>query len=474
MYKSACVPETTRLVADTEITLSEIIGGRVLTAGQEPLLEAERMVADTMLASPGLRPDLAAVADGIAEYFRHCELWEPDALGPGRGWFRNMWVYTHTGQPAKHGSGSGYFDLGWGEGVAAETFTALVRHWQRTGETDLLRYVDEMTRNLELFRRRSGPVVEDPRKGAAFYDRSDGRDFGDFMLAKRIWTHSLGHTGSQLIQNYTDAADYPNPEARRTWLETAHSIADFLAAQQQPNGDLHDIFDEQNREAHHKRHRITARAVVCGLWTRLAQVTGQPDYLERALQLAQAVTPEVGRYEFYNQMIDALDATIELTDGESAYYVLEGLAPLYEETREPWVLALCQKAAAFGVSWTYFYNLPNAYRGIARGGQVCRMPDFPLLYPVGPAKAVEPLLRLSQATGDPFYRHMAGEMVSFIASWQIDAPGKPWHGALVHAVDQHSGKFWGPDKCGQVDSGVAVGNGLAAIELWLAQEGRIF
>jgi len=91
------------------------------------------------------------------------------------------------------------------------------------------------------------------------------------------------------------------------------------------------------------------------------------------------------------------------------------------------------------------------------------MPDFPLIYPIGPAKAVEPLLRLARVTGDALYARMAGEMVGFIGQYQIDQPDRPWHGGMVHAFDQHSGRFWGPDKCGQVDTGMATGNSLAAI-----------
>ena len=474
IFRPAAIPESARFQAGTRLTLSEIVGGKTLGDGQEALLEAERIAADILLSGPpSLHPDLYRVADGIAEYFRHCELWEPHALGPGRGWFRNMWVYTHGGQPTKQGIGSGYYDLGWGEGIAVETLTALVRHWRRTGAEDLLYFVDEITRNAELYRRDPQPNGEGLSKGAAFYDRSDGRTFGDFQLIKRIWTHSLGHVGSQFIQNYTDAPDYPRPETRQRWLLFSKLIADFLASHQRSSGDLQDIFDEQDREANFKRYRIAARVVVCGLWARLAKVTGQQEYLARSMQLARAVAPEIDRYEFYNEMIDAMEAPIELSDGESAYYALEGLVPLYEATHDPQVLSLCQKATAFGLSWTYFYDLPNAYRGVARGGQACRMPDFPLVYPIGPAKAVEPLLRLFRVTGDPFYRHMAREMVNFIASYQINAPGRPWHGGLVHAVDQHSGKFWGPDKCGQVDTGMASGNGLAAIELWLAEEGGL-
>ena len=461
-YKYPLAPQTIRFEAGTEITLAEVIAARSLQPGDEPLLEAERIAADLLLA-PRAMPDLPAVAEGIADFYPRCDLWEPNALGEGRGWFLNMWTYTHCGAPQRKGPGAGYFDLGWGEGIAAETFMALTRHGRRTGRTDLLPYVDEMTRNMALFKCGTGP-------DAAYFDRSDGQRFGDFGLARRIWTHSLGHTGSQLLQCYLENPNYPLPDVRQEWLNAATSIAAYFARHQTADGDLPDLLDDAGQPIVTGKRRIAARAVVAGLWALVSQVNGDAAYLDRATRLANAVAPEIGEYGFYNQMIDALAAPIDLMDGEAAYYVLEGLAPLYEATREPWVLALCQKAVAFGLCWTYFYDLPTAYRGVARGGQACRMPDFPLLYPIGPAKAVEPLLRLARATGDEFYERMAGEMVGFIGHYQIDQPDQPWHGGMIHALDQHSGRFWGPDKCGQVDSGMATGNSLAAIECWLARK----
>lgn len=53
----------------------------------------------------------------------------------------------------------------------------------------------------------------------------------------------------------------------------------------------------------------------------------------------------------------------------------------------------------------------------------------------------------------------------------LEAPGTPWEGGMVHAIAQYSGKHWGPDLGGQVDSGMATGNSLAAIECWLAHAG---
>lgn len=463
-------PGLTHVAAEAEITLQEILGARLLAADEEPLLEAERLAAGLLLDVPPALADVAAVATGIAAFYRHCELWEPDALGPGRGWFSNMWVHTQAGTAAKRGEMSGYYDLGWGEGIAVEMMLGAVRYWQRTGDAGLLPFVDTMTRSIECFRRAPGP--DQP-----YFDRSDGRRFGDFLMdhvpGQRIWTHALGHTGSQLLQVWQAAPEYPDAAVRQEWLAAASSMAGYLARQQQAAGDLHDIFDECDREVNTKPHRITARAVVCGLWARLGQITGNADWTERALRLAAAVAPAIQRYEYTNQMLDGIiSPTTEYVDGEAAYYVLEGLVPLYAVSREPSVLALCRKAAAFAIAWTYFHDLPHAHRGKARGGQCCRMGDYPLLYPIGPAKAMTPLLDLYTLTGDRLFATLAAETAAFISAWQVDAPGKPWHGGMIHALGQYCGKHWGPGLEGQVDTGMATGNSLAALEAWLKYRGQ--
>ena len=459
-------PGVTMFTADSEVTLVEIVAARPLAAGDEPLLEAERVATGILLRVPPRSVDLAAVADGIAGFYRHCELWEPDALGAGRGWFSNMWVRTQTGPAKKRGEMSGYFDLGWGEGIAVEMMLGMVRHWQRTRDADLLPYVDEMTRNMDLFKR--APGEDQP-----YFDRSDGRRFGDFLMdhvpGRRIWTHALGHSGSQLLQLYQAAPDYPKMETREVWRAAARSMAGFLARHQRPDGDMQDIFDENDHEANTKPHRITARAVVCGLWARLAQVTGDGTWIDQARRLAAAVALEINRYEYYNQMLDGIiTPKTEYTDGETAYYVLEGMVPLYEVTRDPAILGLCRKALAYGMAWTYLYDLPKAHHGIARGGQCCRMNDFPLLYPIGPAKAMTPLLDLYRLTGDPWFQMMAREAATFLGQWQIRDPGRPWDGGMIHALGQYCGRHWGPDLAGQVDTGMATGNSLAALEAWIS------
>ncbi|MFI5358344.1 MAG: hypothetical protein ACHQ4G_13515, partial [Opitutales bacterium] len=458
-------PTAANFAAGDEVILTEVFTAKSLRPGEEPWLEAQRMAAALLLGGATHPFDAPAVAAGIAAFYPRCELWEPNALGPGRGWFSNMWVRTQTGPAKKRGEMSGYFDFGWGEGIAVETWMGLVRHWRRTRDPGLLHYVDEMTRNLGFFQR--------PGEEGAFYDRTDGTKCGDFLLdhvpGRRIWTHSLGHTGSQLIQLYELAPDYPDAATRRHWRETATSIGNFLARQQRADGDLPDILDDANQEVNRKPHRITARVVVAGLWARLGRVTGDGAWTDRATRLAAAVGPAIERYAYYNQMLDGIiSAEREYVDGEAACYVLEGLVPLYEATRSPTVLTLCQKAAGFAFAWTYFYDLPHAHRGIARGGQCCRMADYPLLYPIGPAKAMEPVLVLARLTGDPLYARMADEMAAFLGNWQMEAPGQPWHGGMIHALGQFSGQHWGPELAGQVDSGMATGNSLAALECWLA------
>lgn len=461
-------PSTIRIGAGTTITFTEYIAAQEFGAESDPLIVAEKIVARILLRQPAPKADLPAVASRIARFYGHCQLWNPDALGAGRGWFYNMWIHTQKGNPAKTGAGSGYYDLGWGEGIAVEFFAGAARHWKRTGETDLLPYVDTMAASVALFRAGS-------EAGAPYYDRSDGVRFGDFMLAhlpgRRIWSHSLGHSANQLLRLWLEVPDYPNPKTRQAWFEMAESSARFFARMQKSDGDLNDVFDENGQEANAKKFRIPARAVVCGLWTRMAAATGDGAWLARAEKLAEFLAPEIQRLEIYGQMLDGLAApNLDFMDGEAAYYILEGLVPLYAATRKPNFLGLCQRAAAFGIAWTYGYDLPKAYRGMARGGQCCRMPDFPLLYPIGPAKAVPVLLDLAEATQDEFYRDMAWEMANFIAHWQIDAPGKPWDGGILHAMGQFSGQHWGPDLEGQIDSGMTTGNGLAAIEMWLSHE----
>jgi hypothetical protein len=422
-------------------------------------------VAAELLAAPPPRADFAAVIAGLVGFYKHCELWEPDALGTGRGWFSNMWVHTQAGTARKRGEMSGYYDFGWGEGIAVEMMLGAVRYWQRTGDKSLLPYVNEMTRSFELFKRAPGGAQP-------YFDRSDGNRFGDFLMdlvpGRRIWTHSLGHTGSQLLQMFQAAPNYPDAAARREWLAAATCMARFLATHQQADGDLQDIFDDNDAEVNRKPHRITARAVVCGLWVRLGQVTGEREWTDRAMRLAHAVAPAIDRYEYYNQMLDGVITPTEFVDGEAAYYVLEGLVPLAAATHDPGVVALCRKAAAFGFAWTYCYDLPRAHNGIARGDQCCRMGDFPLLYPIGPAKAMTPLLELHTLTGDAFFLRMAAEAAAFLSQWQMHAPGKPWDGGMIHALGQYCGKHWGPALEGQVDTGMATGNSLAALEAWLA------
>ena len=163
---------------------------------------------------------------------------------------------------------NGHYDLTWGEGYAVYNWTGIVRYWKRTGDTELLKYVDEMTKNMELFKRGNGP--DEP-----YYDRChNGKSFADYPGRKIIWSHLLGRIGSETIKLYQATPDYPNPQTRNQWLAAASGIGNFFAKHQQANGDLQDTFDENNRETLTDGRRCSARAVVCGLWTRLGQVTG--------------------------------------------------------------------------------------------------------------------------------------------------------------------------------------------------------
>jgi hypothetical protein len=473
LFKPAPPPTTITFAAGRSLTIEDVLWVTPLTADQEPLFEAMRHTAQLILQPARPPVPAAAAAHRLAAYFRQCQQWNPDALGPGRGWFTSLWTDTHADGDARRFH---HYDLGWGEGIAAESIPALVRHAHRTGGEDLHHYVDEMSRNFELFQRRPGDAEP-------YFDHADWQNgqlmFGDWWVpwqgapvqCRRIWTHSAGHTGYLLADLLRETTDWPNRRTLEHWRTLAGNLARYYARLQRPDGDLPDIVDDQDNEIHppHRR-RITARVVVAGLWTRWAQLSGDNTYLDRAGRLIDFVAPQIQRYEYYNQMVDTLHA-IECSDGEAGCYALEGLVPYYEATGDAAVGKLCRQAATWVIMWTYFYDLPKAHEGIARGGQCCRMPDYPLVYPIGPAKAMQPFLTLHRLTGDPLYHQMADEMAYFIARNIHHCPGKPWDGAAVHAIDQRDGKYWnGPQYTGQVDTGMSSGNALAALEVWQAHQ----
>jgi len=453
-YTEPNSPETTELIAGTTVVLEEVLAAKSLLKNEDALIEAEKLAADILLKQPRPSTDLTLVANRIAAFYLHCGLWEENALGPGQGWFRNMWTHTATSKPIKTGA----FDLGWGEGYGIHVLVGLVRHWARTGNADLLQYVNKMSRSIDCFRRQGS---------RAYYDRWKRGTLGDFVGKKCIWTHALAHVGYLSLALYEDTPNYPHSSIRDLWRKTGQDIAVFLARHQQSSGDLFDAFTDNNADGNPTPHRIPARLSACGLWTRYAKLTKDESYLKRALRLAHAAAEEIEAYQFYNSMIDATTNRMETMDGENAFYALEGLVELYSATGDHDVLRLCKQAAGFAISWMYFYDLPKAYRGLARGGLTCRMPDYPLLFPGGGAKGVASLVYLSEITGDLFYTRIAHELIDFVAAYQIEAPSKPWNGGIVHAFDQHGGRYWGEDFEGQVDVGETTGGSLLALEFWL-------
>ena len=476
-------PTTMRVEAGQVVTLREFFTAAPLGAGQDPLWEGCRLAAGILLDA---RPELAwpHIADGIADFYPRCQLWNPDALGTGRGCFSNMWVHTTAGTPTKRGDGAGYYEIGWGEGYGVRIINAIARHAMRTGRADLLPYANEMTRNIELFRRH-GQDPDEP-----FYDRYHppglkslvGQKvpggYSDFLGYNRIWTHCLAAIGFELLDTYEAVPNYPSPQTRETWLATARSIGRFLAKHQKDNGDLQDGFDEHDQEVNLKKHRIAARAIACGLWAKLARIDHDPALLDRAKRLGRFVEPEITRLDFFNQMLDGHVIGLagqDIADPECAVYALDGLAELYDSTRDPATLSLCRRCAAYTFTWTYFYDLPTGFKGHTRGGPICRMPDFRIIYPGAGAEAVRPLLRLSRLSGDPLYRQMAREMLDCAAWFQwTDAgrPGPPWTGGIIDAVDQNSGRQWGPDREGQVNSGMITGMTLTALEMWMGDAAK--
>jgi len=102
-------------------------------------------------------------------------------------------------------------------------------------------------------------------------------------------------------------------------------------------------------------------------------------------------------------MIDTIGGETESADGEAAYYVLEGLVPLYAGTRDPAVLA-CARRPLLLASLDLLLRPAQGEQRRGSWRPVLRMDDYPLLYPIGPAKAMTLLLELHALTNDRFTR----------------------------------------------------------------------
>lgn len=481
LYRGSARPTTMPCDPADEIVITDTLAAVKIPSQRIALYEASRLGAALFLNEPRQARNLDGVADSIAGFFERCDLWDPEALGPGRGWFRNMWVRTQSDKARRIGDFSGQYDLGWGEGYGVRIIAALARHWKRTGNLQLLDYAAQMTRNIDCFRRSNKP--DDGYFDRWYCSDSDATDttgrtrLSDFMGAPRIWAHSLGHVGFELADLYRDVLELPDHQMRSQWLASAESIGRFFRQRQSSNGDLPDGFGQNDEEVNRKRHRIPARAVVCGLWSHLGMIHGDDTWIDHAMRLARATASEIHQYEFYNQMVDTHPPnasptdSIEIIDAENAIYALQGFVTLYDATREAQILELCQCCAAYIFSWTYHYDLPTGYQGITRGGVTCRMPDFPLLFPGANAMAIPPLMRLYGLTDDDHYRRMATEMLVCLIHYQCKAPGHPWHQGMIHAFDQHHGLHWGPDRQGQVDSGMTTAGSLSTLEFWIERYG---
>lgn len=475
-------PESCVFRPGDKVEFTEYIAFAPLAEGEHPILKSEKLAAGLLSDYTLPEIDYTERAEGIAHYYENNGLWNPDALGEGKGWYRNMWKRTNGGISEK----DFYYDLGWGEGYGVITLSALVRYSVRTGSERFRTQIEQITENIRMFLREesvSGMYYDRfiPKGMPTLLGKYNDYEKCDFLGIRRIWTHSLAMIGYQLATLYEEVKGY-RADLRNVWLKTAREIGDFLVGRQKPNGDINDGFDDEDKECNKKRHRIPARAIACGLFAKLYTITQRIEYRDAAVRLAVAVSPEIEKYEFYNQMLDAHvdvvngeivasghDEDSEIYDGENACYAFAGLVDALEIVGDESLLKLCENCAAYFITWMYFYDIKTGVNGRARGATTCRMPDFPLVYIGAGNFAYSALIKFSRLTKDDFYENIAKEMLRCAVDYQLSAPDKPWDKGIVHAIYQVNGKHWGPDIQGQMDTGMTSGSTLMNVEKYLTE-----
>ena len=112
------IPGTTKFAAGSTLTLTEVIAAKPLAAGDDPLLEAERMAASILLRTPPHPADLKAVAGGHRGLLQALRIVGAQRPGTGARVVPQRVAAHRTRGCRENRSGRRQFDFGWGEGEA--------------------------------------------------------------------------------------------------------------------------------------------------------------------------------------------------------------------------------------------------------------------------------------------------------------------------------------------------------------------
>ena len=110
------IPGTTKFAAGHRLTLTEVIAAKPLAAGDDPLLEAERMAASILLRTPPHPADLKAVARASRITSSIADCGSPTPLDRGAGGSTTCGCTPRQGTARKTGVNAGLFDSRVGRG----------------------------------------------------------------------------------------------------------------------------------------------------------------------------------------------------------------------------------------------------------------------------------------------------------------------------------------------------------------------
>jgi hypothetical protein len=298
------------------------------------------------------------------------------------------------------------------------------------------------------------PTVPLPATG---FDLATGKPYNHIWLAP--WLRNASEDMRVLVGAYARerALGRDHPE----WLAWTRQYADWLLAQQRPDGSWPRRWFPSSAVA--AEPSGTASYAPVPLLVQLTQQTGDRRYLAAATRAADYIWSSFGSRGLF---IGGASDNPDITDKEAGMLSMEAFLSLHEATGDSRWLARAQAAGDFAESWIWIWDLPmpvdadNAQLHWKRGVPTTGLQGITALSAGGADEyldwAVPSFAKLYKLTGDPHYLAVARVLLNdtkamvALPGRQYDMIGPGWQqenfgmGPGGHGRGVGGHRFWLP------------------------------